>query len=164
MLQCLHSTPCVQVITTRLQRRTTEKTMSAVKLTYDSDHHVTATIEPQHKIVAVDCPYTGDGAEFSPANLLSISLGSCMLLSIGAVAHRADLDLSGTTVNVRFKEEAKPFPHVAEIRYVVDIPRQFSAVDMRRIENAAELCPIKSNIGDDTDISVKFNYAQAEAA
>ena len=138
--------------------------MSTVKLTYDSDHHVTATIEPQHKIVAVDCPYTGDGTEFSPANLLSVSLGSCMLLSIGAVAQRAKLDLSGTTVTVRFKEVAKPFPRVAAIHYVIDIPREFSAVDMRRIENAAELCPIKTNIGDDTEIRVKFRYARAEAA
>ena len=138
--------------------------MSTVKLTYDSDHHVTATIEPQHTIVAVDCPYTGDGAEFSPANLLSVSLGSCMLLSIGAVAQRAKLDLSGTTVTVRFKEVAKPFPRVAAIHYVIDIPREFSAVDMRRIENAAELCPIKTNIGDDTEIRVKFRYARAEAA
>ena len=138
--------------------------MSTVKLTYDSDHHVTATIEPQHKIVAVDCPYTGAGTEFSPANLLSVSLGSCMLLSIGAVAQRAKLDLSGTTVTVRFKEVAKPFPRVAAIHYVIDIPREFSAVDMRRIENAAELCPIKTNIGDDTEIRVKFRYARAEAA
>ena len=138
--------------------------MNTVKLIYDSDHHVTAVMEPQHKIVSVDCPYTGDGAEFSPANLLSISLGSCMLLSIGVVAHRAHLDLSGTTVNVEFKEAAKPFPHVAAIQYVVDIPRQFSAVDMRRIENATELCPIKTNIGGDTEITVKFNYASTEAA
>ena len=138
--------------------------MNTVKLTYDSDHHVTATMEPQHKIIGVDCPYTGDGAEFSPANLLSISLGSCMLLSIGAVANRAHLDLSGTTVNVRFKEVEKPFPHVSEIRYIIDVPRHFSAVDMRRIENAAELCPIKSNIGDNTKIAVTFNYSEAEAA
>jgi uncharacterized OsmC-like protein len=138
--------------------------MSTVKLVYDSDHHVTAIKEPEHKIVFVDCPYTGDGAEFSPANLLSISLGSCMLLSIGVVAQRAHLDLSGTTVNVRFKEVAKPFPHVAEIHYVIDIPRQLSAVDMRRIENATELCPIKTNIGDDTKITVKFNYASSKAA
>jgi len=138
--------------------------MNTVKLTYDSDHHVTATKEPQHKIIAVDCPYTGDGAEFSPANLLSISLGSCMLLSIGTVAERAHLDLSGTTVAVRFKEVAKPFPRVAAIHYVVDIPHHFSAVDRRRIENAAELCPIKTNIGDETEIKVKFKYAEAEAA
>ena len=138
--------------------------MSTVKLTYDSDHHVTAIKEPQHKIVAVDCPYTGDGAEFSPANLLSISLGSCMLLSIGTVAHRAKLDLTGTTVTVRFMEVAKPFPHVAAIHYVIDIPHHFSAVDRRRIENAADLCPIKTNIGDNTEISLKFRYAKAEAA
>ena len=138
--------------------------MSTVKLTYDSDHHVTAIKEPQHKIVSVDCPYTGEGAEFSPANLLSISLGSCMLLSIGAVAQRAKLDLSGTTVTVRFKEQAKPFPHVSAIHYSIDIPRQFSDVDMRRIENATELCPIKTNIGDSTEITVKFNCASAEAA
>lgn len=138
--------------------------MSTVKLIYDSDHHVTAVKEPEHKIVGVDCPYTGDGAEFSPANLLSISLGSCMLLSIGTVAQRAHLDLSGTTVSVRFKEVPKPFPHVAAIKYVIDIPREFGPVDRRRIENAAELCPIKTNIGDETEIRVTFNYASAEAA
>jgi uncharacterized OsmC-like protein len=144
--------------------RDTESIMNTVKLTYDSDHHVTAIMEPQHKMVGVDCPYTGDGAEFSPANLLSISLGSCMLLSIGAVAQRAELDLSGTTVNVRFTEEAKPFPHVSSIHYVVDIPRHFTTVDRRRIENAAELCPIKTNIGDNTEIKVEFKYTEAEAA
>ena len=138
--------------------------MSTVKLTYDSDHQVTATKEPQHRIVAVDCPHTGDGAEFSPANLLSISLGSCMLLAIGAIAQRAKLDLSGTTVRVRFKEVPKPFPHVAAIDYVIDIPHELSAVDIRRVENAAELCPIKSNIGDNTEINVRFNYSVAEAA
>jgi len=89
---------CRHVIITWSQRNAAERAMSTVKLTYDSDHHVTATKEPQHKIVAVD------------------------------------------------------------------IPHQFSAVDMRRIENAAELCPIKTNIGDDTEITVKFNYADAEAA
>jgi hypothetical protein len=35
---------------------------------------------------------------------------------------------------------------------------------MRRIENAADLCPIKSNIGDNTEIKVEFHYAEAEAA
>jgi uncharacterized OsmC-like protein len=53
---------------------------------------------------------------------------------------------------------------VSAIHYVVDIPRHFSAVDIRRIENAAELCPIKTNIGDNTEIKVEFKYAEAEAA
>ena len=137
---------------------------NTVKLTYDSDHHVTARKEPHHKVIGIDCPYTGDGEEFSPANLVSISLGSCMLLAIGAVAARNNLVLNGTELSVRFREEAKPFPHVASIDYVFDIPRHFDAVDTRRIENAADLCPIKSNIGENTKISVTYNYGVAQAA
>jgi len=138
--------------------------MNKVQLIYDSDHHVTAIKEPQHKIVSIDCPYTGDDAEFSPANLLSISLGSCMLLSIGAVAHRAQLDLSGTKVDVRFKEVADPHPHVASIRFDIDIPHDLGPVNRRRVENAADLCPIKWNIGETTNITVNYHYGVAEAA
>ena len=137
---------------------------SAVKLTYDSDHHVTASKEPQHKSIGVDCPYTGDGEEFSPANLLCVSLGSCMLLSIGFVAARDNLDLSGTELTVGFREEAKPFPHVAAISYEFDIPREFGVVETRKIENAVELCPIKQNIGDNTEVFVTFNYGEKKAA
>ena len=137
---------------------------SAVTLFYDSDHHVTASKEPQHKFIGVDCPYTGDGEEFSPANLLCVSLGSCMLLSIGFVAARNKLDLSGTELNVKFREEAEPFPHVASMAFEFNIPREFDAVDVRRIENAAGLCPIKFNIEEKTEVSVIFNYGVARAA
>jgi len=137
---------------------------NTVKLTYDSDHHVTACKEPQHKIIGVDCPYTGDGEEFSPANLLCVSLGSCMLLSLGYLAARDHLDLSGTELTVSFKEKAKPFPHVASIDYVFDIPREFGAVETRKIRNSVELCPIKSNIGESTKVSVTFNFGVGQEA
>jgi len=137
---------------------------TTVKLSYDSDHHVTASKEPQHKTIGVDCPYTGDGDEFSPANLLCVALGSCMLLAIGSVAARNQLDLNGTELAVSFREEANPFPHVASISYEFNIPRHFDVVDTRRIENAADLCPIKSNIGENTEISLTFRYGIARAA
>ena len=137
---------------------------STIRLTYDSDHHVTASKEPQHKIIGVDCPYTGAGDEFSPANLLCVSLGSCMLLSIGYVAARNNLDLSGTDLTVKFREDLKPFPHLASMAFEFNIPREFGAADMRRIENAAGLCPIKFNIDEKTEVSVKFNYGVAQAA
>ena len=39
-----------------------------------------------------------------------------------------------------------------------------SSISRITSEHAAELCPIKSNIGDNTEIVVKFRYAKAEAA
>lgn len=148
----------------RRSSRDSENAMNTAILIYDSDHHVTAIQQPQNKSVGIDCPYTGDGEEFSPANLLCISLGSCMLLALGALASRDHLDLSGTTLKAGFREEAHPFPHVAALDYEFDIPQHFSVVETRKIENAADLCPIKTNISDNTAISVKFNYATAEAA
>ena len=40
--------------------------MNTLKLTYDGDQHATAVKEPQHRSVAIDCPFTGKGEELSP--------------------------------------------------------------------------------------------------
>jgi uncharacterized OsmC-like protein len=63
--------------------------MSTLKLTYDGDQHATALREPFQNTVAIDCPITAKGDEFSPGNLLGISVAGCMLLSMGAVAKAA---------------------------------------------------------------------------
>jgi uncharacterized OsmC-like protein len=82
--------------------------MNALNLTYDGDQHATALKEPHHNTVAVDCPYTAKGDEFSPGNLLGISVAGCMLLSMGAVAQRDNLDLSGTIVDIELTETDEP--------------------------------------------------------
>jgi hypothetical protein len=41
--------------------------MKSLTLTYDDDQHATALKEPQHKSVAIDCPFTGKGEELSPS-------------------------------------------------------------------------------------------------
>ncbi len=138
--------------------------MNTLQLTYDGDQHSTALKEPQHKRVAIDCPFTGKGEEFSPGNLLGVSVAGCMLLSMGALAKRDDLDLSGTVVDIRLSETDKPFPHVDSIMLAFDIPRDFSATDRQKLERASGLCPIKASFRDETKISASFSYAAAKAA
>jgi uncharacterized OsmC-like protein len=86
--------------------------VSTLRLTYDSDQHVTALKMPEHNVVEIDCPFTGKGDEFSPASLLGISLASCMLLSMGAIARRDHLDITGSVVDVKLTGMDKTFPHV----------------------------------------------------
>jgi uncharacterized OsmC-like protein len=114
--------------------------MNSLQLIYDEQQHATAWKEPQHKSVAIDCPFTGKGEELSPGNLLGISVAGCMLLSMGAVAQRDKLDLGGTVVDIELSETDKPFPHVNAVDLVFNIPR------------------------DETRISATFNYAAAKAA
>lgn len=135
--------------------------MITLKVRYDGDQHVTAIKEPHHNVVAIDCPYTGKGEEFSPASLLTVSLASCMLLSMGAIARRDGLDLTGTVVSVSFKGMEKRFPHVDAITLIFDVPRDFPPAEQRKLERAAGLCPIMDSLDPDTRIHSKFNFGVA---
>jgi uncharacterized OsmC-like protein len=143
---------------------TEETAMHSLQLIYDEQQHATAWKEPQHKSVAIDCPFTGKGEELSPGNLLGISVAGCMLLSMGAVAQRDKLDLGGTVVDIELSETDKPFPHVNAVDLVFNIPKDFSAADRQKLERASGLCPIKASFRDETKISATFNYAAAKAA
>lgn len=136
--------------------------MDTLKLTYDGDQHATALKEPQHNSVAIGCPYTAKGDEFSPGNLLGISVAGCMLLSMGAVAQRDHLDLGGTVVDIELTETDKPFRHVDSITMEFNIPRDFSEKDRHKLEIAAGLCPIKSSFRDETTITATYNYVQPD--
>jgi uncharacterized OsmC-like protein len=114
--------------------------------------------------VAIDCPFTGEGVEFSPASLFGISLASCMLLSMGAIAQRDGIDLRGTTVDIRFSGLDKTFPHVDTITLAFHVPQALPEVEQQKLERAAALCPIRQSIDADTLVSTTFNYGAAQAA
>ena len=138
--------------------------MNTLKLKYDGDQHATALKEPYHNSVAIDCPFTAKGDEFSPGNLLGISVAGCMLLSMGAVAQRDHLDLRDTVIDIEVTETDKPFPHVDTITMAFNIPRDLTATDRLKMERAAELCPIKASFRDETTITATYHYAAAKAA
>jgi uncharacterized OsmC-like protein len=138
--------------------------MRSLKITYDGDQHVTALQESHHNIVAIDCPYTGKGEEFSPASLLGSSLASCMLLSMGAIAQRDNLDIGGTVVDIQLTGMDKTFPHVDAITLAFDIPHDFSEMDRGKLERAAGICPIMGSISAETAISATYKYADGKAA
>ena len=138
--------------------------MFSLKVSYDGCQHATAVNEPHHNVVAIDCPFTGKGEEFSPASLLSLSVASCMLLSMGALAQRDHLDIKGTVVDVKFRGMENAFPHVDEITLAFDIPYNFSEPERMKLERAAELCPVMASICEETKINVTFQYGAAKAA
>jgi len=137
--------------------------MSTLKLTYDGQQHATALKEPHHNSVAIDCPFTAKGEEFSPGNLLGVSVAGCMLLSMGAVAQRDQLDLIGTVVDIEVTETDKPFPHVDTITMTFNVPRDFAQTDRQKLERAAALCPIKASFRDETVITSIYNFAVESA-
>ena len=125
------------------QMNTVSRTL---QITYDGSQHCTAVLEPQGKIVATDCPYTGKGEEFSPMNLVGTGLAGCMLISMGTLAMRDQLDISEKRIE--------------SIGLTFTMPRDFSNVERIKLQRAAELCPIEHSFHPDIPISVSYNYPE----
>lgn len=131
----------------------------SLRITYDGSQHCKATLEPQGKNISMDCPYTGKGEEFSPANMVGAGLVGCMLLSMGALAMRDKLDLSGTTVDVEITGTDRPVPRIGSIDLHFTMPGDLSDKDRVKLERASEGCPIKHSFHPDIPISTTFEYA-----
>jgi len=131
--------------------------MSELRVTYDGNQHCTALQEKKGKTVATDCPYTSKGEEFSPTELVGAGLAGCMLMSMGTLAMRDKLDISGTCVDV---EVSMMVSRIGTIDLTFTMPRNFSATDRVKLERAAGMCPIKNSLHPDIVISVHFNYPE----
>ena len=129
--------------------------MTTLQITYDGFQHCTALKQPQGKTVAMDCPYTGKGEELSPANMVGSGLAGCMLISMGTLAIRDKIDITGTCVDVEVGQSEK---RIESISLLFSMSQNYPEKDRIKLERAAGMCPIKSSFNPDTLISIEYKY------
>jgi len=132
--------------------------MSKVVTIYKGEQNCISTKYPQERTVSIDCPYTGKGDEFSPGNLVESAVASCMLLSMGTLAMRDEIDISNTKVEVDMVATDTPSIKYTEINVGVNMARDYSDKDRVKLERAANCCPIKLSFDKGITINVAFNY------
>jgi len=111
------------------------------------------------KTVATDCPYTGKGEEFSPLELTGTGLAGCCLISMGTLALRRKIDISGTCLDVELSW-TKKMDRIGEIDLTFTMARNYSDKERFMLERAADACPIKHSFHPDTKIRAKFIYPE----
>ena len=132
--------------------------MSDIKTVYDAPQHCTATKLSRQKTVEMDCPYTGKGEEFSPTNLVEAALGGCILIAMGTVAMRHDIDLTQTRVEVKIEATDRPVMRFSSIDIRIEMPAGLQESRRKMLERAADGCPIKHSFGDDIPLKVEYRY------
>ena len=110
--------------------------------------------------IITDAPVdnNGKGEAFSPTDLMSSSLGSCMLTIMGIVASRHNLDIKGARAEISKMMAADP-RRVSEV--VVEFampPNDFSEKDKQLLERAARTCPVALSLHPDLKQTIIFNY------
>ena len=81
-----------------------------------------------------------------------------MLLSMGTLAMRSELDITGTNIEVKGSMTDAPCVRVNTIDVTVTMLKDFSAKDRTRLERAADHCPIKHSFDSDVSLSVRYVY------
>jgi uncharacterized OsmC-like protein len=101
---------------------------------------------------------SGDGSSFSPTDLCSISLVTCMMTVIGIIADRNGLSLKNSWYSFTKKMSDDPPRRIVEISGQIHLP-SFILEDQRKIlERAALGCPVYHSLHPEIKKEISFIF------
>jgi putative redox protein len=134
--------------------------MATVETTYLGELRTEATHVFSGTKIITDAPLDNQGKaeSFSPTDLLTASLGSCMMTIMGIAAREHGIDIDGTTCSLTKIMAADP-RRVSEIQVVLTFPKgDYSDKQKAILERSALTCPVAKSLHPDLIQNVKFNY------
>ena len=98
----------------------------------------------------------GKGEAFSPTDLVSSALSSCMMTIMGQVANREEIDLKGLKAEVIKVMAANP-RKIAEIK-ITFYYRNLKATEVQKqkLKNGALTCPVALSLSESIKQTVEF--------
>jgi putative redox protein len=110
--------------------------------------------------IITDAPIdnNGKGEAFSPTDLASASLVSCMMTLMGILAEREGIDLTGLEADCTKIMAANP-RKIAEI--VIDLrcpDLDATEIQREKLKRAALTCPVALSLGADVEQTVRFHF------
>lgn len=134
--------------------------MKTSKITYKGNLRTEAVHLASGQTIITDAPLdnNGKGEAFSPTDLLSASLGSCMLTVMGIVAERHAINIEGATVDITKIMESNP-RRVGEIIAAFSMPKKnYTEKEKELLEHAANACPVAKSLSAEIKQTVTFTY------
>jgi len=134
--------------------------MKISKITYKGELRTESVHLKSGKTIITDAPLDnkGKGEAFSPTDLLSTSLGCCMLTIMGIVADRDNINITGTTIDIS-KIMANNPRKVEEIIVEINFPgNNYSEKEKKILENSARTCPVALSLHPELKQTINFIY------
>ncbi len=110
--------------------------------------------------VITDAPTdnNGKGEAFSPTDLVSAALSSCMMTIMGIVAEREGIDLKGLKSEVVKVMSSNP-RKIAEIKIDFTHSHLVATEEQKqKLKNAARTCPVALSLSPELKQTVTFNF------
>jgi putative redox protein len=134
--------------------------MVEITTTYNGQLRTTATHGPSGNSLITDAPKDnmGKGEAFSPTDLVATALATCILTTMGIVAQRNNLDMTGATAKVTKEMVTSPIRRIGRLAVTIRMPKKLSDEDQKRLENAAHTCPVHKSLHPDVEAPISFTW------
>lgn len=134
--------------------------MNTATARYAGHLRTEATHAASGNVIQTDAPTDnhGRGEAFSPTDLVSTALGSCMMTVMGIVADRHQLDLVDSTFAVVKHMSSEAPRRIAQIDVTFTMPATLSPSDRGLLERTALTCPVTLSLHPDIKQNVMFEY------
>jgi uncharacterized OsmC-like protein len=133
-------------------------------LTATTEYQGNLRTEAKHALsgntIITDAPpdNNGKGQAFSPTDLVSAALSSCMMTIMGIVAERENINLKGLKAEVVKVMAANP-RRIAEIQITFSHPALVATdVQKEKLERAARTCPVALSLSESLKQEIKFMW------
>ena len=98
----------------------------------------------------------GKGERFSPTDTLCISLGTCIITTMGIKATDMGIELKGTRMEVTKHMISDP-RRIGKIEIVLHLPALSLDEKQKTIlERAGQLCPVKKSLHPDLEVATTY--------
>ncbi len=134
--------------------------MVKISVSYEGDLRCAAIHEPSKSILYTDAPVDnkGKGENFSPTDLVSTALGTCIATIMGIYAKEHNIDLSGMKIEVEKSMQENP-RRIAKLHVKLAMPASLDLRQRKALEVAAKHCPVHKSLHPDTEIIMDFLYS-----
>jgi putative redox protein len=126
---------------------------------YEGQFRCEAARKSTGQIVCTDVSADHGGRDemFSPTELATAALGTCIMSMLAVVAERSGADISGAKINLVMEMASAPVRRIGSIKAKVNLPGAPESI-RQKLEAAAGSCPVKSSFHPDVKISLEFDY------
>jgi len=100
----------------------------------------------------------GKGEAFSPTDAVATALASCMLTIMGIKANDHNIEMEGTTAEVKKIMTDKP-RRISRIEVQIELKGSIDEKNKKILENAALTCPVYHSLHPDIDKHITFSYS-----
>ncbi len=121
---------------------------------------------PSGNELVTDAPVDnhGKGEAFSPTDLVATALGACVMTTMGILAQRLNIDLTGMHAECTKDMVTAPTRRIGKLTARITIPKsvttKISPVDREKLERAAHTCPVHKSLHPDVESIIELIWQE----